>query len=355
MFDWFGRVAAPNVLPLVVVVVLAGVLLWVLQRWSLRVRSVSHSRVWFGLSQIMLSLVAMVAFIMVLPIDEQRRGQILSLLGILISAAIAFSSTTLIGNLMAGFALHNIRSFRRGDFLRVEDYFGRVTEQELLHTEIQTEDRDLLTFPNLYLLTKPLQVIRRSGTIISATVSLGYEVSRFDVERALIAAAQGCELEDPFVRVSELGDYSVVYRIAGLLKDLNQVISKRSELRKAMMDALHEANIEITSPTFMNTRQFPEDTSFVGPVESPKQPGSVAPPEEIMFDKGNEAASLEELVRNFEKLQQWQKGPACSTEGAIRRRTRGFTAARRAGGAAYAATARGNRNTGRSGQEPRSR
>jgi len=37
----------------------------------------------------------------------------------------------------------------------VGDYFGRVTERGLFHVEIQTEDRDLATLPNMFLVSQP--------------------------------------------------------------------------------------------------------------------------------------------------------------------------------------------------------
>ena len=44
--------------------------------------------------------------------------------------------------------------------------FGRVTERGLFHTEIQTEDRDLVTLPNLYLVTNPVKVVRTFLTVL---------------------------------------------------------------------------------------------------------------------------------------------------------------------------------------------
>lgn len=92
------------------------------------------------------------------------------------------------------------------------EHFGRVSKRGLFHTEIQTEDRDLITLPNLYLVSHPVTTVRNSGTIISSTVSLGYDVPRGRIEASLLRAAQNAGLQDPFVRIFELGDFSVSYR-----------------------------------------------------------------------------------------------------------------------------------------------
>ena len=62
--------------------------------------------------------------------------------------------------------LKAVRSARPGDFITVADLTGRITEMGLLHTEVQTEFRDLVTVPNMYMVTQPMQVVRASGTII---------------------------------------------------------------------------------------------------------------------------------------------------------------------------------------------
>ena len=111
-----------------------------------------------------LSFAGLIVIIVVIPIGDTLRGQLLSLLGILISAAIALSATTFVGNAMAGIMLRAVKSCRRGDYVHVGDHFGRITEMDLLHTEIQTEDRDLTTLPNMFLVVNPLKVMRRRDT-----------------------------------------------------------------------------------------------------------------------------------------------------------------------------------------------
>lgn len=242
-----------------------------------------------------------------LPIDPGTRGDLLGIIGILLSAAVALSSTTLLGNALAGAMLHVVRSFRIGDFIRVNDHFGRVSERGLFHTEVQTRDRDLVTLPNLYLVTHPVTTIRSSGTIVSADISLGYDVSRHRIEECLLAAARTVDLQDPFVRVTELGDFSVGYRVAGMLTEVKQLLTVSSRLRAGILDEVHEAGIEIVSPNFMNTRSLAPDQPMIPKPERVAQaePGTDA--ENAAFDKADEAESIESLkVRVAETRQEMQ-------------------------------------------------
>lgn len=292
--------AAGLVLVLAVILILA--VRWALARLQ---RGRPDSNFTRQLVTMLLSLAALLAIIMVLPISDDEQGQLLGLIGILLSAAIALSATTFVGNIMAGLMLRTIRSFRPGDFVRVGDHFGRVSDQGLFHVEVQNEDRDLTTLPNVYLVTNPVKVIRSDGTMVSAEVSLGYETAHGRIEELLIRAAEEVGLSDPFVYVIELGDFSVTYRVAGLLEEVKHLLSTQSRLRMAMLDALHGAGVEIVSPTFMNTlaRQPNDKTIPPHPKATPPPENNTAKlPETVVFDKADEAESLENLRRRFEEL-----------------------------------------------------
>jgi small-conductance mechanosensitive channel len=248
---------------------------------------------------------AVLAVILLLPVRPETRGQLLNLFGLAFTAIIALSSTTVVANAMAGLMLRGVRRFRIGDFISVEQQFGRVTEAGLFHTEIQTEERDLITVPNLYLLSHPVRVVHSSGTMVSATVSLGYDVPRKQTEQRLIEAAQTAELDKPYVQVLELGDFSVTYKVAGFLAEAKHMITVRSRLRKCMLDSLHGDGIEIVSPTHMYQRPLPEGASVIPFTQT--RPEAEKPedslPEDLVFDKAEAAESIENMKSRLEELE----------------------------------------------------
>lgn len=246
-------------------------------------------------------LVGIIAIILALPLGEVK-SDITSLMGIVISAVLALSSATFIGNGLAGIMLRSINSFRPGDFIHVNEFFGRVSERGLFHTEIQTENRDLTTIPNLFLATNPIRVTRSSGTFISGVVSLGYDVNRQKIEKALLTAASDAELEDAFVRITELGDFSVVYKVYGLVKEIKTVLSAQSRLNAMILDALHAANIEIVSPTFMNQRPVGDTVFIPKKVSRNDEVVQTAAPESKIFDKAEEAESIEKGKERLEDV-----------------------------------------------------
>ena len=310
MLDWqIIADALSSAVPLLAGVTLT-VLLVLLGRWLLlRRRDVGPVLEFAGQVWTLLGIaVVLVVAVVTAPVDAEIRGQLLSLLGLTLTAIFALSSTTFVANAMAGLMLRAVSSFRPGDFIRVADQFGCVTEVGLFHTEIQTRDRDLTTLPNLHLVTRPVTVVSSSGTIVSADVSLGFDVSHDQIDSLLCQAAQNAGLDEPFVHVLELGDFSVSYRVAGFLDDTRTLLTTRSKLREQMLDVLHRAGIEIVSPTFMNQRVLPSELRFL-PKESPRsglaEAGSpeARAPEDRIFDKAEEAGRQEALREEREEIQ----------------------------------------------------
>lgn len=314
--EWIrqGLGEATRLVPLAITALVAiGLLLWADHQLRRRWRHRPEVQFRFQLIMLGLTLAGVLAVIFALPVSDTLKGDLLGLLGIVLSASIALASTTFIGNMMAGIMLRAIRNARPGDFVTVGDVTGRVTEMGLLRTEVQTEDRDLVTLPNLVLVTQPVKVVRASGTIVSAEVSLGYEIDHVRVSELLRGAAERAELKEAFVHIRNLGDFAVTYRIAGLLEDVTSLITARSRLREAMLDTLHAGGVEIVSPAFMNQRVLDPARTFVPRQVAVPANGSEVEAEEIAFDKADEAASIEQLKAAIGKIDEALAGPEGTT------------------------------------------
>ncbi len=269
--------------------------------------------------------VGMLVIIFLLP-EGSNQDLAFGVIGLVVTGALAISSQSIIANGMAGLLLRSLKKFRPGDFIEVGSSLGRVTELGLFHTEIQTNDRDLTTIPNALMVNQPVKVVRASGTIVSANVSLGYDVSRHTLRPLFIEASERAELTEPIVQVVELGDYSVVYRIGGFLDKPDQLLAARSKLRGAILDCLHEADVEIMSPMFVATRNTDGEVLVPAPTGRPGAAAEPEPEENRVFDKADIAGSIEshrkEIAACQAELQelQSQKGQAGVEDEAIRQK-----------------------------------
>lgn len=262
-----------------------------------------HHRFIRQLTKMLVVGFGLVLLLIVLPISDSTRGQLFSLLGLVITAMIALGSTSFVSNAMAGIMLRSVNNFRPGDFVRVGEHSGRVSERGLFHTEIQTEDRDLTTLPNLYLVQQPVTVIRASGTFISAAVSLGYDVPHDKAKSCLLEATERADLEEGLVRVVDLLDHAVLYRVYGFLTDTKKLLLARSRLREEVLSVLHGADIEITSPSHMIQRRM-DDAARAIP-DQVVAANTVKPHEDkeaLIFDKASHAAKSETLRQRRDEL-----------------------------------------------------
>ncbi|WP_051309365.1 mechanosensitive ion channel domain-containing protein [Desulfogranum japonicum] len=254
-----------------------------------------------------LSLIAVLALILVLPIQESSRNRLFGLISLVVSGTIAFSSTNLLANLMGGILLRATKPFSIGDFIRVEQHFGRVTERGLFDTEIQTESRELISLPNAYLIKYPISTTRNSGAIVSAKLSLGYDIHHSQVDALLLNAAESSGLKEPWVHVLELGNFAVTYRVSGLLEDSERLITAHSNLCRTVLDTLHGHGVEIMSPTYMNQRRLNENQTTIPKSIVASSLTETNGGEHVVFDKAEEAAKKEknkqQLTNQIQKLE----------------------------------------------------
>ncbi len=293
-------------LPMAVVIVFGGGALWLVNKVMVRRASAIPGSGIFH-RQLTLAILGTILFVIVViaaPLPETARRDLVTLFGVALTGVIALSSTTLASNAMAGLMLRIVRNFKRGDFVRVADYLGRVTEMGLFHTEIQNERSDLITLPNLFLASNAVTVVRPSGTFISATLSLGYDLQHDDIEKLLIEAAQRSGLVEPFVRIRQLGDFSVTYEVSGRLSGTKTFLGSKSALHRAVLDTLHEAGVEIVSPTFMNQRQLHAGRVFVPDLSQmpSSEPAEKPAPDSLVFDKADQVEKVEDLRQRLVAL-----------------------------------------------------
>lgn len=258
-----------------------------------------RASLWRGVITAFIGLLGVVIFVFVLPVSNELKGQIFTLFGIILSAGIALSSTTILGNLLAGVMNNSTQRFKIGDLIEVKNLQGRVSKKSFFYTEIQLEDSNFITIPNLYLATNPIKNTRKSDTVIFTTLSLGYDVPRKIIEEALKEAALKASLKNPYIYVVELGDFSIVYKVHGFLEDSDNYFSIKSRLNKKVLDALHVRDIEIVSPAFMNQRQV-DDKEFIALNVQSKKEEDLAHEDQV-FDK---ARSFERIEKSKKRLEE---------------------------------------------------
>lgn len=312
-------------------IVLLGIVYWGLSKLLYqRQKANKLSTLIRQVTLISLLIVGLLTILITIPFDDSNlRGQILTLISALLSAAIALNSATFIGNAFAGMMIRSGNHVNPGEFIRVENHFGLITEMSLFYVEIQRDDGGFTTLPNLFVAINPVEITRRKP-IISSTVSLGYDVPRQQVQELLKKAAINTELENPYILIKELGDFSIVYSINGYLnnnKTQNEeetpIFVAQSRLNGQILDFLHKAKIEIVSPNFVNQRILKKETFRPDESTITSHKPEKGPTKKEVYDKGSlvkmQQAKKEELAKlqNQQNQDENQPSPKPSTKAEV--------------------------------------
>ncbi|MCZ6581100.1 MAG: mechanosensitive ion channel, partial [Nitrospirae bacterium] len=110
-------------------------------------------------------------------------------LGVLLS----LGSTSVIGNILAGYSLVYRRAFRLGDRVKINEHVGDVVERRLLVTHLRSLKNEEVIVPNSEILNNPVinysSLAKQQGLILHLTVGIGYETPWRQVEAMLLEAA----------------------------------------------------------------------------------------------------------------------------------------------------------------------
>jgi small-conductance mechanosensitive channel len=142
---------------------------------------------------------------------------------------------------------------------------GVVTEIGGLATKIQTQNKIETTIPNSVIISNSIENFTRlndaSGSLISTTVTIGYDAPWRKVHEMLISAAlstnQIQRAPSPYVFQRALSDFYVEYQLFFHTEFPEIQIKILSELHQKIQDEFNQADIQIMSPHFMSQPNHP--------------------------------------------------------------------------------------------------
>jgi small-conductance mechanosensitive channel len=185
-------------------------------------------------------------------------------LGVLLS----LGSTSAVAHGVAGTILTYMRAFQVGDFVRIGNDVGEVTERTLLVTRMCTQKHEVITIPNGTVLGGVVvnysAEARKGGLIFHTVVTIGYSTPWRQIHELLTSAALGAEgvLRDPapFVLQTALNDFYVSYELNAYTAKPRDMQNIYSVLHQNIQDRFNEAGVEINSPHYASLRDGNETT-----------------------------------------------------------------------------------------------
>ena len=181
-----------------------------------------------------------------------RVGAALAGLGV-VGLALAFAAQDSVANVISGIIIFWDKPFVVGDWIKVEEQFGRVNNITLRSTRIRTPRNTYVVIPNKSIIDAVLENLSQHGELrVDVPVGIAYKEDIRAARRVLLEAVSKIETVKnepaPDVVVQELGDSSVNLKVRVWIdaaKDRQGTYYKAIEAAKLALD---EAGIEIPFP-----------------------------------------------------------------------------------------------------------
>ena len=204
---------------------------------------------------------------------------------IFIGVLFSLGSSSLIGNLIAGYTMTYRRAFRVGDRIRVGEHLGDVVQSRLLVTHLRTPKNEEVVISNSTILGGEIvnysTLAQQQGLILHTTVGIGYETPWRQVEAMLLEAAArtpGLLREPPpFVLQKGLGDFCVTYEINVYCAEPQAMNRRYTELHRNILDVFNEYGVQIMTPAYEGDPEqpkvVPKEQWYAAPARPPEGEG----------------------------------------------------------------------------------
>lgn len=188
-----------------------------------------------------------------------------------------------------------VGAFRIGDYVKLGDVVGVVTETTMTLTRIRTPLNTMVSVPNISIMNGQLvnysTMAREEGVILTTSVTIGYDAPWRTVHGLLLgAAARTAHVEKtpaPFVLQTSLDDFYVSYHLNVYTKKPVGMRFTYGELHANILDSFNEGGVEIMSPHYASLR----DGNAVTIPEDKRKKGYVAPRFEVRVERGDGGSS----------------------------------------------------------------
>jgi small-conductance mechanosensitive channel len=254
----------PNLLFLIVLVVVTRLVLGFLK---LAATGISRKRItipgfhheWAGPTfQLLRFVVIAFAVVVAFPYIPGSSSPAFQGMSLFFGVLISLGSSSLVGNLVAGYTLIYWQAIRVGDRVQVGDVIGDVTATGSLVTRIRTLKHEEIVIPNSRIMSERLvnytALCKGPGLILHTTVGIGYETPWRQVEAMLLMAAartQGVLAEPkPYVLQRALGDFAITYEINAYTDSPQLMFQIYDRLYRNILDLFNEYGVQIMTPAY---------------------------------------------------------------------------------------------------------
>ena len=205
-------------------------------------------------------------------------------LSVLVGVMISIGASGIVGQAAGGLMITYTHTLRLGEYVRIGDTEGTVTDLGIFATRVRTGMGEEVTLPNAYVVANTIKNYSRvvtggHGFVLDTQVTIGYATPWRQVHAMLLQAAQrtaGLLAEPkPFVVQTALSDFYVEYRLvcyAGPEAPQQRALALDA-LHANIQDVFNEYGVQIMSPHYMmdpaQPQVVPKEKWYAPPAQPP--------------------------------------------------------------------------------------
>lgn len=210
-----------------------------------------------GIRHSLKTLVGYVGLLFAFFVGVSALGFNLSNLAIIagaLSVGIGFGLQSIVNNFVSGLILLFERPIKIGDWVITASGEGKVKKINVRSTEIETFDRCSIIVPNSELISSSVQnwTYKDESARVIIPVGVSYDTDPEYAREILLQCAEGeCEIlknPEPYVYFADFADSSLNLELRVFIRDANNALMMRNEMRFKIFSALKKAGIEIPFP-----------------------------------------------------------------------------------------------------------
>jgi small-conductance mechanosensitive channel len=238
----------------------------------------------WGLPTYRLVRIIIVAFAAVVAYPHIPGSQSGAFKGISLFIGVLFSlgSSSLVGNVIAGYSMTYRRAFKIGDRVKIGEQIGDVEMVRLLVTHLRTVKNEEIIVPNSNILASEIinysSLARERGLILHTDVDIRYDVPWRQVDAMLLEAAartSGVLREPPpYVLKKEFREAAVTYEINVRCDAPQKMASIYTDLHGNILDVFNEYGVQIMVPGYEGDpdqpKVVPRDQWYAAPARLPR-------------------------------------------------------------------------------------